>query len=578
MKLKGYSKKVIIISIAIIVVVALIVIVITRKPEIEYEMYEVDRGEVVEIISATGSIAPSSKIKLQSEVSGKVVEILVEEGAEVQQGDILLKLDAGDINAQIMAQRAALSAARARLAEYQAGSTEQELLLAERAVETAQTRLDSSETAALDAALALDNTERNLGNSHDKADTQIELRLTQFLSDMENASIACGNAVNHLVDPLFDSLNFMTINISSSQAESDAVSSRAAATAALPYITDAWNDAAALPEVANVSAEYYAMSPHLAIVKNHLEAVVEALNYTTGVDSTTLAIYQQNASTALSSVSAIIQALDNDKTNLDLQAQLNQTEIISAEIAVSNAQSSLNAAGNNVKTNENLLSEAQAALELKRTGIREEVIAAQRAAVSAESARLAGLLNDFSKRRIVAPVDGQVTLLSAEIGESLTPNQTVILLNAKGNLEVIANISEIDIARISISDTVEITLDAFTDEDIWQGTIVAIQPAETVLDNVIFYETTIRFNGEDVRLRSGMTANLDIETDRRDSALRVPVRALHQNNGDIYLEVMDERGLIKETVINTGLETDDFAEILSGVEEGESIVVFSNEK
>jgi len=578
MKLKGYSKKVTIISIAVVAIVAIIVVLATRKAEIEYETYDVDRGEVIEIISATGSIAPSSKIKLQPEVSGKVVEILVEEGEEVVKGDLLLRLDEGDINAQILAQRAALASAQARLAEYQAGPTDQEISLAERAVDTARTRWESSITAKGDAEQGLDNANKNLANSRAKADTQIELRLTQFLSDMEDASISAGDAVNRLTDPMFDSLNFLRFNVSNAQAESDAVQTRAQAADSLVQIADAWSDAAALPAVDNVEAQYMAMTPHLSLVKNHLEAVVVALNYAQGLDAVTLATYQQNANTALSSVSATAQALENDDTNLDLQLRLNDTEIISAEIGVSNASAAVNAAANAIKTNEDMLAESEASLELKRTGVRAEVIAAQRAVVSAEGARLSGLQNDYGKRRIVAPVDGIVTLVAAEIGESLAPNQTVILLNAKGNLEVMANISEIDIARISIGDSVEVTLDAFTSSEIWTGTIVAIQPAETVVDNVIFYETTIRFDKEDERLRSGMTANLDIETDRRENALRIPIRALHQSDGRSFAEVLGERDTVKEVDISIGLETDDFVEILEGLQEGETIVVFSSEK
>ncbi|MBU1916289.1 efflux RND transporter periplasmic adaptor subunit, partial [Patescibacteria group bacterium] len=284
------------------------------------------------------------------------------------------------------------------------------------------------------------------------------------------------------------------------------------------------------------------------------------------------------ANTALSAVSTSLQALSNDRTNLNLQLRLNETDVISAEIAVANARTALNAASNAVKTNENLLSEAEASLTLKRTGMRDEVVAAQRAVVSAENARLIGFQNEYQKRRIIAPVDGTITLVSAEVGESLTPNQTVILLNAKGNLEVKANISEIDIAHLSIGDSVGITLDAFGSIEQWTGTVVAIQPAETVVDNVIFYETTIRFDSEDERLRSGMTANLDIETDRRDGVLRAPVRALHQQNGDVYIEILDDRNTVKEVKVTVGLESDDYAEIVTGLQAGDAVVVFSSEK
>ncbi|MFH1046797.1 MAG: efflux RND transporter periplasmic adaptor subunit [Patescibacteria group bacterium] len=578
MKLKGFSKKMVVITVAAIAVVALIIYAATRKPAVEYELYEVDHGEVVEVISATGSIAPSSKIELQPEVSGKVAELAVKEGDEVKKGDLLIRLESGDINAQLLAQQASLASARARLAELEAGATAQELLIAESAVQTAEARLTASETAKLDAVLALENANKNLDNTRAKAETQKELKLTQFLSDMENAYNTSNDAVNRLTDPLFNSQNFMTISVSSSQAESDAVGSRSSAKSALPYIETAWRAAAASATEENITAQSMAMMPHLISVKIHLDNVVTALNYSIGLDSTVQSTYRLNASTALSGVTAAIQALDNDSSGLVLQDRLSEAEIISAEIVVSNAQTALNAADNVIRTNERLLLETQASLELRRTGTRQEIITSQRALVSAESARLAGLQNEAQKRRLVAPADSTVTQISAEVGETVSPSQTAVLLNAKGNFEVTANISEIDIARLTVGDSVEITLDAFSDEDIWTGTVVAIRPAETVIDSVIFYKTTIRFDVEDERLRSGMTANLDIETDRQDSTLRIPVRALRQRNGDTFVEVMGGDGAITEVDVTIGLETDDYLEVLSGVSAGDSVVVYTSAK
>jgi HlyD family secretion protein len=578
MKFRGFSKKRIIISVVAVVVVTLVIIVVTRGPQMEYETYTAERGEVIEVISATGSIAPSSKIELQPEVAGKVREVLVHEGDEVSKGDLLMRLESGDIEAQILAQRAALASAQARLAEYEAGPTEQEIILAERAVDTARSKLTASITAESDARQALTNVEKNLINARAKAETQIELRLTQFLSDLEDADIAANDALSRLTSPIFTTQGFLSFHSSNVQAENDAVQSRVSALAGLPSIDDAWSDAAAAPTTENVQAQYLSMLPDLQAVKTYLEAVVEVLNYATGVDSTTLATYRLNTNTALSAVSTSLQALSNDQTNLNLQFRLNETDIISAEIAVTNARSALNSAANAIITNNKLLSETEASLQLKRSGTREEVVAAQHAVVSAEAAKLIGLQNEFQKRRLMAPVDGLITLVSVVVGESLSSNETAILLNAKGNLEVKANISEIDIARVAIGDSVDITLDAFSNTEHWTGTVVAIQPAETVVDNVIFYETTIRFDNEDERLRSGMTANLDIETERRSDVVRIPTRAIKQRNGVVYVQALGERDVLREINVTIGLEADDYVEVSAGLQIGDQIVVFSGKK
>ena len=578
MNFRKHRTKLIISLVIAAALVVLIMIKLGSKPQVEFETYTVDHGDVVEVISATGSIAPSSKIKLQPEVAGRVTGISVEEGQEVKAGQLLVRLDTADIEAQILAQRAAVASAQARLSEYEAGPTSTDLVMTERSVETAESRLGASRDARDDAEVSLANAQRSLTNSRAKAQTQVEVKINTFLTDIDDSSIAAADAVNRLTAPLFDSTGFLEFTVNSAQAEGNAISTRRLATAGLPTVESARLTAAATPTGDAVKAQYAIMAPHLTDVKVYLEAVISALNSAIGVDATTLATYRANTNTALSALSSAIQSLSTDNSNLDLQIRLNDADVISAEIAVSNAESALKTAESTVATNESLLAEAEASLEFKRAGVRPEVVAAQRALVSAENARLIGLQNDLNKRLIVAPIDSTVTLVAVEMGESVQPNQTVVLLNAKGNLEVVANISEIDIAKLSIGDHVSVSLDAFVDSDGWTGTVVAIQPAETVIDNVIFYETTVRFDNEDERLRSGMTADLDIETARRSEVLRVPVRALKQNDSGPYVEILGIGDVVREVAVTTGLETEDFIEITSGIQEGDNVVVYRLEK
>ncbi|HCC22454.1 TPA: hypothetical protein DEP86_03560, partial [Candidatus Uhrbacteria bacterium] len=69
MNFRKHRKKLIIGLVIAAALIILVMIMLGRKPQVEFETYTVDHGDVVEIISATGSIAPSSKIQLQPEVA-----------------------------------------------------------------------------------------------------------------------------------------------------------------------------------------------------------------------------------------------------------------------------------------------------------------------------------------------------------------------------------------------------------------------------------------------------------------------------------------------------------------------------
>jgi HlyD family secretion protein len=308
----------------------------------------------------------------------------------------------------------------------------------------------------------------------------------------------------------------------------------------------------------------------LADVKAHLEADRTVLGYATSLSASTLATYQANVSTALASLDAALQSLSADKSSVELQVRLNDAEIAAANSALSSAEFAVDAA-------ENALAQAKADLALKQSGNRPEVIAAQRANVAAQEATLAGLLADLAKRSIVAPLDSVVTDVAVSVGETAQPGMTVIELNAHGTFEIVANISEVDIANIAVGQPVRITLDAFPTTEAWTGKVAFIDPAEKVLEGVIFYETKVVFDQEDARIRSGMTANLEIETARREDALRVPIRALSEKLGKTYADKLVD-GAPVETEISVGIEDDEFAEMLSGLAEGDQVVTGSSEE
>lgn len=545
--MKFPSKKHLIIG-AIVLVVGFIIFSATRPNTITYETEAVSRGDVIHEVTVTGSVAPFKKIALQPEVSGKVSKVHVTEGAEVKAGQVLVEIDARDINARIASQRAAADSARARLAELVAGATPGELALSEAAVATARSKRDA-------AVSAYNNVVAN-------ANAQMSAKLDSFLLAYDDALTAAKDAVERLSGPMFTSNDFLTFSTINATAESAAVSSRGTAKLKLIDLTSVVASVKADGTASMALSMHATAAADLSAVKIHLEADRTVLGYTTGLSSTTLATYQANVSAALSAVDGALQSLSLAKSAVDLQARLNAGEVSSATFGIDAAK--------------NALAQAEADLAIRISGNRAEVVAAQRANVAAQDATLSGLYADLAKRQIVAPLDATVTEVSVSVGETAQPGKAAVELNAHGNFEIVANISEVDISRIKTGQIVDITLDAFAASEHWSGKVGFIDPAEKVIEGVIFYETKFMFDQEDERVRSGMTANLSIETARRDNALRVPVQALKERQGKTYVDVL-VNGAQEEREISVGVENDEYSEVLSGLSEGELVVTGSSE-
>lgn len=556
------SRKTLIISTVAAVAIVGVVFAATRKPVVIYETEAVTRGSVVHEVTVTGSIAPFQKIELQPEASGKVSRVHVTEGSEVKAGQVLLEIDARDIQARIASQRAAVDSARARLAELVAGATPQELASAEASVTSARTKRDSSIAAKADAQVAY-------ANAVAKTDAQLSAKLDSFLLGYDDALTAAKDAVERLTSPLFTSSDFLTFSTNNAVAQDAAVSTRGTAKARLADLAALVASVKATGTVSSALGAYAAAVSQLSAVKVHLEADRTVLGFATDLSSSTLATYQANVGAALSAVDGALQSLSSAKSALDLQSQLNAAEVSGAQSALTSATFAVTAA-------DNAVAQAEADLALRQSGNRAEVIAAQRAAVASQEATLSGLYADLAKRKIVAPLDAVVTEVTVHVGETASPSQPAIVLNAHGKFEIVANVSEVDIAKVRVGQAVAITLDAFPPSEKWAGKVASVDPAEKVVEGVIFYETKFVFDQEDERVRSGMTANLSIETDRRDDVLRVPLRAVRETQGKAIVDVL-VNGAPEERQIVIGVEDDEYVEVISGVAEGELVVTGSSE-
>jgi HlyD family secretion protein len=140
--------------------------------------------------------------------------------------------------------------------------------------------------------------------------------------------------------------------------------------------------------------------------------------------------------------------------------------------------------------------------------------------------------------------------------------------------EIEANIPEADIAKIKISNPAKITLDAYGSNVFFEAKVVKIDPAETIIEGVATYKTTLQFSGNDERVKSGMTANIDILTAKAENVIAIPQRAVAQKeNGDKIVKILKDDGVVEERKVTTGLKgSDGNIEITEGIQEGEKII------
>ena len=161
---------------------------------------------------------------------------------------------------------------------------------------------------------------------------------------------------------------------------------------------------------------------------------------------------------------------------------------------------------------------------------------ATQAQVKTFQARLEKAEDNLRKTGILAPMNGVVTYLNAEVGEiaqaqtSFTQGKTLMTISDLSVFEVEVEVDETEIAKIDIEQPAEIRVDAFRDT-VFIGTVVEIGNSAMIsgegTDNyTTSFRVKVRFADTEATIRPGMSATVDITTAREDSAILVPYAAI----------------------------------------------------
>lgn len=206
-------------------------------------------------------------------------------------------------------------------------------------------------------------------------------------------------------------------------------------------------------------------------------------------------------------------------------------------------------------------------------------------AVSSAQASLKEAQENLNKTNIYAPIKGTISRLNIELGERVVGTAqmagTELLRLANLNrMEVAVEVNENDINSVSLGDTAIIEVDAFLG-DKYKGLVSEIANSANVTgssaDQVTNFEVKVRII-DTVSFRPGMTATVDIQSQRVNDVMALPIQAVTTRKdtagGDEKLECVFEfkDNTAKMIVVKTGIQDDEFIHILSGLSDSMQIV------
>jgi len=192
--------------------------------------------------------------------------------------------------------------------------------------------------------------------------------------------------------------------------------------------------------------------------------------------------------------------------------------------------------------------------------------------VAAAKARIAGdqaLLNEV---KITAPFTGTITDVGVLPGDQASPNKVVFSLDNMDHLMVDLNISEVDIANIQVGQSAIITFDAIPGKE-YQGKVTEVGVVGGSTQGVVNFPVTVQITKLDQNIKLGMTAAVNIVTNRKANVLMVPNRAIRVAANHRSVTVLFEGNQLN-VPITVGLTNDTVSEVTGGdLKEGDEVVV-----
>ena len=299
-------------------------------------------------------------------------------------------------------------------------------------------------------------------------------------------------------------------------------------------------------------------------ILNNWQKRISNLNSSSVVSEADLAINDLRfISSFLDKVAGAVNSFVSTDYDYDTTVAGYKTAVNSARSEVSNAISALVTAKD--KVNSSPL--------LGTTGEFESILS-EETKVAGARAVLASAEANLRKFMIVSPFPGVVTLQEAKVGGTVTAGTSVISMNGyEGDVYIEADISEINIGKISEGNLVAVTFDAFPGEG-KQGIVSYVEPGDFLIDGVVNYKIRIRLQPGDAekRIKSGLTANLKIETARATDVLILPLYAISKESDGTYVNKIVGDKTVKIRVELSGLvSSNGLVRILSGLEVGDKV-------
>lgn len=241
-----------------------------------------------------------------------------------------------------------------------------------------------------------------------------------------------------------------------------------------------------------------------------------------------------------------------------------RAQVTQARAQVAQAEAQMAQAQGQVK-------QAEADLARTRQGAAPEDIAIAEAQVEQAQVSVEVARSRLDDAQLSAPASGELVQFNVHLGDTVAPGAPVGTLVDATQYHVLVSIDETEIGSIAVGQLARIELDSFPDQ-ILEGTVARINIGGENTQGIVTYAVRVDLATDTYDVKPLMTATVDIVAESKESALRVPNRAIKRDRDGRYVQVVG-LGKLERVSIIVGVSNSTYTEVLSGLKEGDEVVV-----
>jgi len=201
--------------------------------------------------------------------------------------------------------------------------------------------------------------------------------------------------------------------------------------------------------------------------------------------------------------------------------------------------------------------------------------------INITSVQLETAKRNLNNTKIESPIDGQVLAVNIKVDEyaSVTSPTPAFIVGNTQNLLAFLNVNEIDIIKVKAEQKVDLTIDAIGKT--LSGKIFRIDDNGVNVAGIIYYKVQATLE-DTTSVKPNMTVNSEINVESRIGVLTLPSSAITQKQEKNYVRLAkyNDKGVLspEEKEIQIGINNNSIVEILSGLNEGDEVVIMSSSK